>query len=61
MKMVLNFVIKHEFWFSMLVIIGLYIGEYKMGEMWMGQIATLVFFIAGGRLISHPMWKKDRE
>ena len=61
MKMVWNFLVKHEFWFSVVVIVGLYIGEYRMRELWMGEFGTLLFFIAGTRLASHPMWKKDKD
>jgi len=61
MKTLWDFIIKHEFWFSCLVIIGLYIGEYQTREMWMGNLAVLLFLIAIMRLASHPMWKKDKE
>ena len=61
MKTLWDFIIKHEFWFSCLVIIGLYIGEYQTREMWMGNLAVLLFLIAIMRLASHPMWKKDEE
>ena len=56
-----GFIVKHEFWFFFLIIIGLYIGEYRMSEMWMGELAFVVFLIAGTRLASHPMWKIDKE
>ena len=46
MKIVWDFVIKHEFWFSMLIIVGLYIGEYRMRENWMGEIGFFLFMIA---------------
>ena len=36
MKKPWDFIVKHEFWFFFLIIIGLYIGEYKMSETWMG-------------------------
>ena len=61
MKTAWEFIIKYEFWFSFLVIIGLHIGEYKTGDGWMGGLASLVFLIAIMRLASHPMWKKDEN
>lgn len=38
MKTLWDFIIKHEFWFSFLVIIGLHFGEYKTGDGWMGGL-----------------------
>jgi hypothetical protein len=61
LKSVWNFTIKYEFWFSILVIVGLYVGEYRTGEMWMGNLALLLFLLATTRLAMHPMWKKDEE
>jgi hypothetical protein len=61
MKTLWDFLIKYEFWFSFLIIIGLYIGEYRMSEMWMGELAFVMFLIAVTRLAYHPMWKKDKE
>ena len=61
MKTAWEFIIKYEFWFFFLIIIGLYIGEYKMSEMWMGEVAFVIFLIAGTRLGSHPMWKKNKS
>ncbi len=61
MKTLWNFIIKYEFWFSTLIIFGLYIGEYRMRETWMGNLATLLFFVAIMRLASHPMWKKSKD
>ena len=61
MKKVWDFLVKHEFWFSCLVIIGLYIAEDQTGEMWMGNLAFVVFLIAGTRLAMHPMWKKGKS
>lgn len=61
MKTLWDFIIKHEFWFSCLVIIGLYIAEDQTGEMWMGNLTSVVFLIAIMRLASHPMWKKDKS
>ena len=42
-------------------IIGLYIAEDQTGEMWMGNLASLLFLIAIMRLAYHPMWKKDKS
>ena len=61
MKTLWDFIVKHEFWFSCLIIIGLYIGEYRMREMWMGNLALLLFLFATTRLAMHPMWKKDKR
>ena len=61
MKTLWDFLIKYEFWFSFLIIIGLYVGEYIMSGMWMGELAFVVFFIAVTRLAYHPMWKKDKS
>ena len=61
MKKLWDFVIKHEFWFSCLIIIGLLIGEYQTRELWMGNLAFLLFLISVTRLAMHPMWKKDEE
>ena len=61
MKTLRDFISKHEFWFFILIIIGLYIGEYRMSEMWMGELAFLLFLIVGTRLAMHPMWKKDKS
>ena len=61
MKTLWDFIIKYEFWFFVVVIIGLHFGEYKAGGGWMGGLANLVFLIAIMRLASHPMWKKDKS
>jgi len=61
MKTLWDFIIKHEFWFSSLIIFGLFIGEYQTREMWMGNLASLLFLIAIMRLAYHPMWKKDKS
>ena len=61
MKTAWEFIIKYEFWFFFLIIIGLYIAEDQMSEMWMGEVAFVVFLIAIMRLASHPMWKKDKD
>lgn len=61
MKKPWDVLVKYEFWFSYLVIIGLYIAENQTGEMWMGELAFVVFLIAGTRLASHPMWKKKNS
>lgn len=61
MKKPCDVIIKYEFWFFFLIIIGLYIAEDQMSEMWMGELAFVVFLIAGTRLASHPMWKKNKS
>ena len=59
MKTLWDFIIKHEFWFLSVIIVGLYIGEYQTREIWMGDFAFLLFLVATTRLAMHPMWKKD--
>ena len=61
MKTLWDFIVKYEFWFSSLIIFGLFIGEYQTRGMWMGNLAFLLFMITGTRLASHPMWKKNKE
>ena len=61
MKTLWDFIVKHEFLFSLLVIIGLWIAEDQTGDGWMGGLANIVFLIALMRLASHPMWKKDKS
>lgn len=61
MKTVWAFIIKYEFFVFGFIIIGLYVSEYKTSEMWMGELAFVVFLIATTRLAMHPMWKKDDE
>jgi hypothetical protein len=61
MKKILDFIVKHEFWFTMLIVFGLYIGEYLTRIHWMSSLGFLLFLIAITRLASHPMWEKDKE
>ena len=61
MKKVWDVIVKHEFWFSCLVVISLWIAEDQTGQWWIGFLATLVLVTAFMRLESHPMWKKDKE
>lgn len=61
MKKPWDVIIKYEFWFFFLIIIGLYIAEDQTGEMWMGNLASLLFLIAIMRFAYHPMWKKDKS
>ena len=56
-----NFVRKYEFWFFVLIFIGLEIGDYQTGEWWMGFLANVVIITAFVRLARQPMWKKDKE
>ena len=56
-----NFVRKYEFWFFVLIFIGLEIGDYQTGEWWMGFLANVVIITAFVRLARRPMWKKDKE
>ena len=61
LKRLWDFPIKYEFWFFFLIIIGLYIAEDQMSEMWMGELAFSLFLIATMRLAMHPMWKKEKS
>ena len=61
MKRLWDFPLKYAFWFSCLVILCLYLGEYNTGEIWMAELAFAVFFIATMRLAMHPMWKKENS
>ena len=61
MKMIWGFVIKYEFWFLVLLFIGLEIGDYQTGEWSMGFLANVVIITAFVRLARHPMWKKDKS
>ena len=61
MKMIWGFEIKYEFWFLVLLFIGLEIGDYQTGEWWMGFLANVVIITAFVRLARHPMWKKDKR
>ena len=61
MKTLWDFIIKYDFLVSVLIIICLYIGEYIMSGMWMGELAMIVTLIALTRLAYNPMWKKDKE
>ena len=61
MKMIWGFVIKYEFWFLVLLFIGLEIGDYQTGEWSMGFLANVVIITAFVRLARHPMWKKDKR
>ena len=61
MRSIWDFIVKYEFWFTILLVFGLHIGEYKAGGGWMTGLANLVFLIAIMRLASHPMWNKDKE
>ena len=56
-----NFVRKYEFWFFVLIFIGLEIGDYQTGVWWMGFLANVVIITAFVRLARHPMWKKDKS
>lgn len=61
MKLLWDYIIKYEFWFSVLVVVGLYFGEYRTGGIWLGSFANLLVVIAIMRLAYHPMWNKDEE
>jgi hypothetical protein len=61
MRSIWDFIVKHEFWFTLNASTILYIGEYLTRTHWMGGLGFLLFLIAITRLASHPMWKKDKE
>ena len=56
-----NFVRKYEFWFFVLIFIGLEFADYQTGEWSMGFLANVVIITAVVRLARHPMWKKDKS
>ena len=58
MKTLWDFIIKHEFWFLLLLFIGLEFADYKTGEWWISFLATLVLITAILRLLSR---KKDKS
>jgi len=61
MKTLWDFIVKHEFWFLVLIIVGLWFGYSQTGQRWMGQLADVLVITAIVRLAMHPMWKKDEE
>ena len=61
MKILWDFIVKHEFWFLLLLFIGLEFADYKTGEWWISFLATLVLITAILRLASHPMWRKKKS
>ena len=61
MKILWDFIVKYEFWFLLLLFIGLEFGRNQTGQWWIGFLATLVLVTAIMRLAYHPMWKKDKS
>lgn len=61
MRSIWDFIVKYEFWFIMLAVTGLYIGDSLTQTHWMSGLGFLLFLIAITRLASHPMWNKDKE
>jgi hypothetical protein len=57
MKTLWDVVRKYEFWFTFLIIVGLWFGYYQTGERWMGKLADLLVIIAIGRLAMRLMRK----
>ena len=57
MKTLWDFIIKHEFWFLLLLFIGLEFADYKTGEWWISFLATLVLITAILRLLSRKKGK----
>ena len=61
MRSIWDFIVKHEFWFTILAVIGLHIGDTITHTHWMGNLGFLLFLIAITRLAFHPMMNKDKE
>jgi membrane protein insertase Oxa1/YidC/SpoIIIJ len=59
MKTLWDFIIKHEFWFLLLLFIGLEFADYKTGEWWISFLATLVLITAILRLVSRKKGKSE--
>jgi membrane protein insertase Oxa1/YidC/SpoIIIJ len=59
MKTLWDFIIKHEFWFLLLLFIGLEFADYKTGEWWISFLATLVLITAILRLLSRKKGKSE--
>ena len=59
MKTLRDFIIKHEFWFLLLLFIGLEFADYKTGEWWISFLATLVLITAILRLLSRKKGKSE--
>jgi membrane protein insertase Oxa1/YidC/SpoIIIJ len=59
MKTLWDFIIKHEFWFLLLLFIGLQFADYKTGEWWISFLATLVLITAILRLLSRKKGKSE--
>ena len=57
MKTLWDFIVKHEFWFLLLLFIGLEFADYKTGEWWISFLATLVLITAILRLLSRKKGK----
>ena len=52
MKALWDFTVKHEFFFLLLLFIGLEFADYQTGEWWISFLATLVLITAILRLVS---------
>ena len=61
MNLVWGFIINYEFWFLMLIAIGLEVTAHQTGETLMGSLGTLIGLTAIVRLAYHPVWKKDKQ
>ena len=61
MKTLWDFIVKYEFWFLVLLFIGLEFADYQTSVWWIGFLANMVLITAILRLASHPMWKKDKS
>ena len=59
MKTLWDFIVKHEFWFLLLLFIGLEFADYKTGEWWISFLATLVLITAILRLLSRKKGKSE--
>jgi hypothetical protein len=59
MKTLWDFIVKHEFWFLVLLFIGLEFADYQTGQWWIGFLATLVLITAIMRLVSRKKNKTE--
>ena len=59
MRLVWGFFIKFEFWFLMLIAVGLEVAAHQTRQTLISSLGTLIGLIAIVRLAYHPMWKRD--
>ena len=59
MKTLWDFIVKYEFWFLVLIFIGLEFADYQTGVWWISFLATLVLITAILRLASRKEGKSE--